>query len=380
MPDAAERAAHSAALGRHLSGLIRSHGPLTIDRWMADVLGHPEHGYYMTRDPFGLEGDFITAPEVSQMFGELLGLWCAQTWHQMGSPKQVKLAELGPGRGTLMADAMRAAKAMPGFSDAAEIHLMETSRPLREMQRQALSNYDVTWHDGFETIPNGPLLLITNELFDALPIRQFERTLEGWAERLVDLAPGDSEGREFRLVLSPAPAPAAKLLSKAVQEAPIGSIAELCPAGLRLAHDIADRIAKHGGAALIIDYGYVESRPGDTLQAVLKHKTHPILEAPGSADICAHVDFAMLARSARQCGVEIAGPVEQGAFLRSLGIAERARALQANAGREAVIDIGAALERLTGPGAMGNLFKVLCLRHPDLPNPAGFEAAVGEVV
>ncbi|MBT4016328.1 MAG: class I SAM-dependent methyltransferase [Alphaproteobacteria bacterium] len=368
---------HSQALAKHFADLIRATGPVTVERWMADCLGHPEHGYYITRDPFGTDGDFITAPEVSQMFGELLGLWCAQTWMQMGSPNPVRLIELGPGRGTLMADAMRAAKALPAFVDAVDIHLVETSPVLREKQKETLSGYQVNWHDNFEDVPPGPALVLANELFDALPIRQFIKSQISdkedvtWLERLIDLDPED--GSKFRFVASPGPSPAASLLSIDLDYNPDDSIAEMCPAGLRLAHTIGARLAVQGGAGLFIDYGYGQSQTGDSLQALLGHAPHPVLEQPGNADITAHVDFSMLARSAMEAGASVHKIIEQGLFLTALGLDQRAAMLKSQAPTDVVSEIDAAHQRLTAPDQMGTLFKVLAISHPDLDALAGFE-------
>ena len=359
-------------MSAHLRALIRTGGPLTLDRYMAEVLTHPTLGYYAAREPFGQAGDFITAPEVSQMFGELIGVWCAHTWETMGSPPRANLVEMGPGRGTLMKDLLRAAAKVQGFAEALDIHLVEVSARLQSIQRDALADHKVTWHDSLATVPgDAPLLLVANELLDALPIRQFERTVQGWCERLVDVD-GAAGVDGFRFVLAQTPSPAAAMIPPEVSGAPIGAVAEVCPAGLTLCGDIADRLNAHGGAALLIDYGADAFGARDTLQAVARHKPHPALETPGQADLCAHVDFAMLARAASQRGAAVWGPVAQGDFLIALGIPERAAALRRTATDAQHKDIDAALERLVGAKAMGSLFKVLCLAQPDLPQPAGF--------
>ena len=366
-------------LADHLESLIRSQGPLTVARFMAEALGNPKHGYYMRGEAIGAAGDFITAPEISQMFGELLGLWCAATWERMGRPEPVNLVELGPGRGTLLADALRAAKAMPGFAQALSLHLVEISPGLRARQRRALKGASVVWHERLENVPEGPLLLLANEFFDALPLHQFERTERGWCERLVDLTAGD-EGlgdmdKGFRLVLSTRPTPSSALIPPAVRDAPLGSVAEVCPGGSMLARDIAARVVSSGGAALVIDYGGATSAPGDTLQAVRGHRRQGVLEEPGSADLTGHVDFEALGRAAREAGARVHGPLPQGAFLRALGIEARAAALMEGASPERRIDIAAAIGRLTDPTRMGSLFKALTITHPSLPPPAGFEEA-----
>ena len=356
-------------LAEHLTDLIRATGPISIARYMAEAMGHPKFGYYMSRDPFGQSGDFITAPEVSQMFGELIGLWCAAVWDSVGRPDPVILAELGPGRGTLMADALRAATKAPGFIEAASVHLMETSPLLRGKQRAALAGRQVSWHDNFDGVPDGPLLLVANELFDALPIRQFERTRGGWCERLVDAVP---VGARFRLVHG-APSEGHQVPG-GFRDAPLGSVWEVSPAGLALAQTIGARVARDGGAALIIDYGARDSAPRETLQSVHEHEGHDVFEAPGEADICAHVDFGQLSKAARQSGAAVHGPVEQGRFLRALGVEARATALTKGAGEAQAEAVRSGLARLTDPAQMGSLFKVLAISHPGL-NPPGFEDA-----
>ncbi len=350
-----------------LADLIRTAGPISIARYMAEAMGHPKFGYYMNRDPLGQSGDFITAPEVSQMFGELIGLWCATVWRSMGEPSSVALTELGPGRGTLMADALRAAAKVPGFMEAAQVHLVETSPVLEAKQRSALESHRATWHESFDSVPEGPTLVIANELFDALPIRQFERVRRGWCERLVDLDPA---GSRFRLVLA---SPSSDPVPASLREAPLGSVCEVSPAALALAGAVAERLSHHGGAALIIDYGAAESAPRETLQSVHGHKSHDVFEAPGTADICAHVDFGQVAAAARDGGGAVYGPIEQGAFLRELGIETRAAVLS-QAGAAQAASVRADLARLTDPAQMGSLFKVLAIAHPDLAPPPGFSA------
>lgn len=359
-----------AGLTASLRRRIAAFGPLTVAEYMAAVLTDPEHGYYVARQPFGREGDFITAPEVSQMFGELLGAWAAHTWDAIGAPNPVRLVELGPGRGTLMADALRAARHQPGFAAAASVYLVEVSPRLRQNQKERLadSGFAVEWHGAFADVRPGPVIAIANELFDALPIRQFERTTRGWCERLVDADGGGG----FRYVLSASTSPAATLLPTEVRGAPLGAVAEVCPAGLSLAAEIAGRIVADGGAALVIDYGATGFGPRETLQAVARHKPHPPLESPGMADLCAHVDFAMLGRAAAEAGAKVWGPVPQGAFLEALGVRARAEALKAEATADQAGEVDAALARLVGTEGMGGLFQVLCIAAPGLAAPAGF--------
>ncbi len=358
-------------LARHLRAEIALNGPITVAAYMAKAMSHPRHGYYMRRDPLGRDGDFITAPEVSQMFGELVGLWCVAGWEQIGRPAKALLVELGPGRGTLMSDALRAIAAAPACRDALEVHLVETSPALRAAQARALEGVPAAWHGELQAAPEAPMLLIANELFDALPVHQFVRRLEGWRERLVDAAPGGG----FRFVLAAGPTPAAALLPESLNGAPPGSVAELSPAAISLAHEIGRRVAAHRGLALIIDYGAGRGPLGDTLQAVRRHGRHEVLDDPGEADLSARVDFATLARAASEAGARAFGPVTQGDFLRALGIETRAAGLKRDATRKQRTDIDAALTRLADPARMGSLFKALAIAPSDAPPPAGFEQA-----
>ena len=358
-------------LDRLLRTRIKLNGPITLADYMAECLGHPKHGYYMNRDPFGAAGDFITAPEVSQMFGELLGLWCADYWEQIGGPDPVRLVELGPGRGTLMADALRAANAMPEFRQAVDVHLVETSPALRAQQSDRLADATPTWHDRLDDVPGGPALIIANEFFDALPVHQLQFTEAGWRERLVAL---DAEGDALCQVLAPTPTPAEALIPIRLrdQTPPVGSVVEVSPAAVALARALSERLVADGGAALVIDYGRSWSAPGETLQAVRGHRSHPILTDPGTADMTAHVDFGTLVRAAVEAGAASHGPVPQGLFLCTLGLETRAETLAANATPEQTRDIEQACRRLIGTQEMGTLFKVLALTRPDLPIPAGF--------
>lgn len=347
---------------------IEAEGPLTVAEFMTAVLLHPEHGYYVRQDPLGADGDFVTAPEISQMFGELIGLWCAVAWRQMGSPSPVTLVELGPGRGTLMADALRALKMAPDFLSSADVRLVEASPALRSRQRESLSGHAVAWHDGIEDLPEGPIVLIANEFLDALPIRQLVRGEGEWHERLVAC-----DDRGFRFALDGAPSPLATLLPRALHDgAALGEIAEVSPAVLGLARFIAARIARHGGAALFIDYGHAESAPGETLQAVRDHQFADVLTEPGTADLTAHVDFDAFARAVDDVAVH--GPVLQGAFLERLGISERSRKLMESASPDLREAVETAYRRLTDPDEMGELFKVVAITGRNAPPPPGFDA------
>ena len=368
----------TSELGRLIARRIALTGPISIADFMGEALGHPRLGYYrrampLGAMPLGAAGDFTTAPEISQMFGELLGAWLAERWLAMGRPAPVRLVELGPGRGTLMADALRATRGVPDFHAALDLHLVETSEPLRAAQREALVAFAPsvmpTWHERFDEVPAGPLLLVANEFFDALPVRQFHRTAEGWRERMVGLAPDGT----LRLALAPGLTP----FAAALPDAPAGAEAEISEAGRALAAAIGAHLGRDGGWALIIDYGYDggydgdHSRPalGSSLQAVRGHRGAGILDRPGETDLSAHVDFAALAAAA---GRPTFGPAAQGDFLRRLGIARRAHALKRQASPEQCRVLDAALARLIAPDQMGTLFRVLAMGDDRSAQPAGF--------
>lgn len=336
--------------------LIATGGPISIAHYMAESNAR----YYTSRDPLGEAGDFITAPEISQMFGELIGLWLADVWIRAGRPEPVHYVELGPGRGTLAADAMRAARR---YGLSPRVHLVETSTPLKALQAER--NPGAFWHDDLSTLPaDGPLLVVANEFLDALPVRQLVRTAAGWRERMVGLD-GD------RLV----PVAGAQPMDAAVPEdrrdSAEGAIIETSPAMAAIVYEVAGRLAAQGGAALFIDYGHAEQRLGSTLQAVRAHRKVDVFASPGEADLTAHVDFATLAAVARSRGVRWLGTVEQGRFLRSLGIEARADALAAFSPGHAAA-IRSACERLIGEGQMGALFKVMGLAAESWPESAGF--------
>ncbi|NQW12021.1 MAG: SAM-dependent methyltransferase [Alphaproteobacteria bacterium] len=338
---------------------------------MADALMHPDHGYYATRDPFGRDGDFVTAPEISQMFGELIGLWAAVVWQNLGAPGTIHLVELGPGRGTLMSDALRAARQMPGFRESLTPHLVEMSPVLRARQQQRLAGEAAVWHTDLATVPDGPAIVIANEFFDALPIAQLVRDGGLWRERRVALDP-DSGGLVW--TLTPGPSPHAALLAPDVaRAAPDDAVAEVSPPSLGVARSIADRVMASGGAALVIDYGHEASAAGDSLQAVKDHAYADVLGTLGEADLTAHVDFAALARVVTEAGAVAHGPVDQGVFLRRLGIEARAERLMRDADTATRGDVRAALRRLIEPGEMGTLFKVVAWTAPGDPVPPGLE-------
>jgi NADH dehydrogenase [ubiquinone] 1 alpha subcomplex assembly factor 7 len=360
-------------LGERIAAHIARLGPITVAEYMVQVLTHPDDGYYMTGDPFGARGDFVTAPEISQMFGELIGLWCADTWQRMDAPAEVLLVELGPGRGTLMADALRAARALPAFRRALRLHLVEVSPALRARQQAALAReagLSPTWHERLDQVPEGPMLLVANEFFDALPVHQFERQAEGWRERVVALAP---DGASLAFALAPPEARTLALVPPELREAAPGAVVEVSTTATLIAAEIGRRLAARGGAALIVDYGHARPRAEATLQAVRGHARHDPLAEPGSADLTAHVDFTALARAAGEAGAHAHGPIPQGRFLTALGIEARAAGLAAAATPAQAGDLAAALRRLTDATEMGALFKALALGHPDLEAPAGFE-------
>lgn len=340
---------------------------MRLDHYMAECLLHPQHGYYATRDPFGQAGDFITAPEISQMFGEMLGLCLAQAWLDQGRPTPFTLAEIGPGRGTLMVDVLRAIRAVPGMEAAARVHLVEASRTLRAIQRERLAPRAVTWHDTAETLPEAPLFLLANEFFDALPIRQFQRVGDLWAERQVGLS-----GETLVPGLSP-PAPLAALAPRLADTRP-GDVVETCPAATPVIEAIAGRIARHGGVALILDYGHWRSL-GDTFQALRAHAPCGAFAEPGEADLTAHVAFEPLAQAARAAGAAVSAMTAQGLLLERLGITARAQALARQLSGAALDAHVAAHRRLTHPEEMGQLFQTLAIFPPRAPLPAGFDAA-----
>lgn len=354
------------ALKDSLTRRIAQTGPISLADYMSECLLHPAHGYYTTRDPLGAAGDFTTAPEISQMFGELLGLCLAQSWLSQGAPAPFTLAEIGPGRGTLMADILRATKGVPGMHDAMRVHLIEASPTLRAAQRDRLAGYEVTWCDHVAELPDAPLWLIANEFFDALPIRQFTRKGEGWAETQVGLKDG-----ALSLGLS-APTPLAELAPR-LGDTTDGDVVETCPSAAPVVTEIAQRIADHGGAAIFVDYGDWRSL-GDTFQALEAHEMVDPLARPGQADLTAHVDFEALAQTAQTAGVVTSQMIPQGLLLARLGISERAQALATKLSGEALESHARAFDRLTSPTEMGTLFKALALAPSPDKMPPGFDA------
>lgn len=350
------------SLRDHLIARITAQGPMSVAEYMGTCLLHPTYGYYTTRDPLGVAGDFITAPEISQMFGELIGLSLAQSWMDQGCPTPFTLAEAGPGRGTLMADALRATAAVPGFHEAAELVLVEASPALRAVQADALNAHAPRWIDSLADLPDAALFLVANEFFDALPIRQFQREGRLWRERQVGVKDG-------ALIFGLAQAQGQPALAHRLDDTREGDLIEDCPAAAPAMDAIGRRIAQHGGAALIIDYGDWRSL-GDTLQALQRHAPVDPLATPGEADLTAHVDFEALAQAA-PCPFSRVTP--QGVFLERLGITERANTLAQRLAGTARDRLIMAHRRLTHPEEMGNLFKVLGLYPQGHRPPPGLD-------
>lgn len=350
-----------------LARRIAATGPLTLADYMAECLLHPDHGYYATRDPFGAGGDFTTAPEISQMFGELLGLSLAQAWLDQGAPAPFTLAELGPGRGTLMADVLRATRGVPGFHSAARVVLVEASATLRKVQRRTLAGAScpVTSAGSVADLPDAPLFLLANEFFDALPIRQFTRHPQGWCETVVGMSDGAlAFGRAAPANLG--------LLSHRLTDTRPGDEVEVMPAAPPIMARIGSLIETRGGAAILVDYGGWHSI-GDTFQALQDHRFTDPLAAPGEADLTAHVDFEALARAAAPA--RASRMITQGDLLTRLGIAPRsAKLAQGLTGAPLAAHL-AATHRLTDPSEMGSLFKALAIHPSRHTPPPGFDLA-----
>ncbi len=323
--------------------LIAESGPLPLDRYMALCLGHPKFGYYMTRDPFGAAGDFTTAPEISQVFGELLGVWCVAAWEAVGSPAPFALVELGPGRGTLMADILRATSGMAEFRAAAQVHLVEMSPVLQQLQYEKLGA-GVTWHLSIDSLPEQPLIFVANEFFDALPVRQLIKRSGAWTERHVVAERGT-------LALAEIPSPGLPAAAEGIHE--------VSPISMAIAEELGAKLAALGGAGLIIDYGHLKSAAGDTLQTVKAHKPVGILEHPGNSDLTAHVDFEALARGFVAGGADVLPAMTQGKFLKSMGLDMRLKRLSQKLEGLAAQEFVAGAQRLVDDDQMGQLFKVL---------------------
>lgn len=341
-------------LGKILAEIIAAEGPMPLDRYMSLCLGHPIHGYYMNRDPFGERGDFITAPEISQIFGELIGVWCAAAWDAMGKPGNFNLVELGPGRGTLMTDILRAAKVMPGFREAARIHLVEMSPVLRKLQKDKLGT-EAIWHNSLFAVPDGPMFLVANEFFDAIPIRQFEKREGNWFERCVG-----AEGLGYM------PATLDNV------QGSDGDVIEFAPQRLEISVEIGRRLAANHGTVLIIDYGHLQSGSGDTLQAMRAHKYVELTDRPGESDITSHVDFEAIGKALVKGGGVVHSAITQRAFLLAMGLEQRVAILSSKADQKTQEVLARSVARLVGEQEMGHLFKVMVGTSPGLATPYPF--------
>ncbi len=338
---------------------IRETGPMSIATYMGLALTHPREGYYTGADPLGAKGDFVTAPEISQMFGELIGFFIVNLWQQLDQPRSFTLLELGPGRGTLMQDALRVAAKAEGFLDACHLQLFETNPALKAQQAERLGQYNPYWASEIDAVADDPLIVVANEFFDALPIRQFVKAADGWHERQVGLRDGK---RTFGLSPTPIPGDA---MPEAVRNAADGETYEVSLATADALQRLGKRIAAQRGAILAIDYGYAATQTGETLQAIRRHSFADVLEAPGEIDLSAHVDFDALGRVAADLGLKVEPLATQRDFLARLGIVERASAL-ARANPEQLDALAAALRRLTDSSEMGTLFKVFCASAGDV--------------
>ncbi|CCI48553.1 unnamed protein product [Albugo candida] len=376
-----------------LSSLIDVRGPLTVAEYMKRALAHPTHGYYMKKDVFGVEGDFTTAPEISQMFGELIAIWCIATWKEMGSPDPINIVELGPGRGSLMSDFLRSSQSFPRFHSALQVHMIEISPALQRIQKEMLKDVvgirSLQWHTSLTHVPEGPLLVIAQEFFDAMPVHQFEYTERGWCERLID-SQDDNGNQLFRFVLSPGPTPAARIFigrqnlrdlaqsddEKLVmtEKAQIGDQLEISPASITIMQEVAKRITANRGAALIVDYGH-DHPSSFSLRGIRNHKFVDALEEPGDIDLSANVDFSTLKRYATaEPKISSFGSVSQGQFLKTLGIEHRLAVLLENCESESEAqELYSAYKRLVDADQMGSIFKVMAISHSDINNIVGFD-------
>lgn len=339
--------------------MIAAEGPISVARFMQLALQHPEHGYYVRGCPVGASGDFITSPEISQMFGEMIGLWCAQMWLQMESPQPFVLLELGPGRGTLMADALRATARVPGFHQAMQLYLLESNETLRAEQTEKLKGHDPKHITDLGQLPALPVIAIANEFFDAMPVHQYRRSDKGWCEVMIGAENG---ALVFTQNCQNAPLPLPDVLD----------FYEVSPVSISLTQQLASHIAAHNGTALVVDYGYQTPSGHNTVQAVSGHKTVDMLEEIGARDITAHVDFSALKIAAEKQGATASAVVGQGAFLKNLGIDIRARQLKMMGGLDQSYQIEADVQRLTDETQMGTLFKVMAFSNKSQKDIPGF--------
>ncbi len=368
-PQTATAQTEPTPLARKLIARIAAGGPIPVSAYMDACLNDAKHGYYRTAQPLGRSGDFITAPEISQMFGELLGLWAASVWKAMGAPEPVSLIELGPGRGTLAADALRAAKALPPFRETLSLHLVETSPVLRAEQSRRLANHGARWHETLADVPDGPAIILANEFVDALPVRQLVWCDGEWRERCV----GHDAEQGFHFTEGSAAAMTAEERELVPGGPAGGEVAELRPGAARLLTDIARRGASGPQAALFIDYGHTEAASGDTLQAVSGHRYAGVFDAPGQHDITAQVNFRHLAQQTQAAGLSAFGPMPQGRFLLQLGLEARCQTLLRGATPDQQRKVMSGARRLVDPAQMGELFKVMAVTAgmSEAPPPFG---------
>lgn len=357
-------------LKQKLANKIQKSGAISLAEYMAICLYDDEYGYYRKKDPLGKEGDFTTAPEISQVFGELIGVWLITSWQASGSPKNPIIVEPGPGRGTLMADILRVAEKIPEFYKNISVHLVEVNEALIKEQKKALSKYEaeIHWHKSIDTLPEKPVFLVANEFFDALPIHQFIMTKDGWRERLIAV----DANNNFVFITSKIETPHIALIPKKLSDVEEGGIYEVCPEGIKIIKNIAERIKNYGGAALAIDYGYYNNNFKDSFQAVKNHKYHDPFKNPGDVDLTAHVNFTRLGKEAEKMGVRAQGNITQGEFLINMGIELRAAMLMKNASEIEQKNIKSGVERLLFPSQMGSLFKCLALTNKNAPGAYGF--------
>ncbi|MFA5041472.1 MAG: SAM-dependent methyltransferase [Bdellovibrionales bacterium] len=342
------------ALEKIIREIIAAQGAISMAAYMELALQHPAYGYYKTREPLGKTGDFITAPEVSQMFGEMIGVWCVETWRKMGRPEPFALVEYGPGHGTMMQDILRATAKAGGFNEAKQLCLIDSDEILRERQKEVLKDSSPQHIVGIAHAPSSPLFVLSNEFLDAMPVRQFEKTHYGWAERMVAI-----ENDALTIVLRPLTEAEDNYIPAAMRGAAPNTVFEFSPKAQVLIRDIVQALISRQGAALMCDYGYVLPSGSSTVQAVSRHRSVNIFERPGEVDLTAHVDFSALAEVARECGAKEATVVSQGEFLRDCGIEIRADALKKHATEDQAMEIDSGLHRLIDDEQMGNLFKVL---------------------
>lgn len=359
----------------YIKSIIRIQGSISIAQYMAIALGDSRYGYYTNHLPFGKDGDFITAPEISQTFGELIGAWCASLWQEKYNGEKAAILELGPGKGTLMLDFLSATKRVENFHNNIAVTLIEISPLLKKIQQDTLSKFakllNITWQETLSPLPKCPTFFIANEFFDALPIHQFVHTENGWREIMITI---DSKTDDLTFTLSPTETTNCGLIPKDLRKKKVGAIVEVCPAAIAFTKEISQHINNYGGAALFIDYGYAKNPLKSSLQSLRQHKSLNVLEAPGQADITAHVDFSIIKNTAKSSSsdIRVYGPITQSDFLNTLGINIRADILTKKLDRDRRENILSGVKRLTDKEQMGELFKCLAIAHKNLPTPAGF--------